>query len=463
MVDLARFRRILVALGVAVVVCVGSGAAVAQDQATARDELRDQIRYYSEQVRALRDSLAATGRDTLQAGEIESTIVQLSEAIGAITQQLAELELEVIDNRVSLRDGRGGQVTLDVPENLSEQLSTGLSSITRMFLDELPDTVHIGDMETGFTWTKGEQGLRFAPVKPRRERRVIDGGVVKVTDDLAVDTDEDVLGDVVAVMGDATVAGLVRGDVVVVLGDLHLAETAEVQGKIVVILGQMDRDPGAKVADVTVVNPGGAGARSGLADLYRGWGALVAFQGLFLVLLMLALLLLAFVSRDRVTALVDVAERRTGPCVGLGALALVGGHVVVLGLSALLVLTVIGIPVALLVLAALLLLDLAAIGIGAILVGRMVCRRLGWACPMPWRELIVGFVVLQTLPFLASLLSVTLGSSAPIMALAWLGGLLKLLSFVAGLGALLIGRFGGRRSRPVADLPPATIIDSSPR
>jgi hypothetical protein len=463
MADLARFRRILVALGVAVVVCVGWEAAVAQDQSAAREELREQIRHYSEQVRAMRDSLAAAGGDTLQTGAIESTIVQLSDAIGAITQQLAELELEVIDNRVSLRDGRGGQVTLDVPENLSEQLSTGLSSITRMFLDELPDTVHIGDMETGFTWTKGEHGLRFAPVTPKRERRVIDGGMVKITDDLAVAADEDVHGDVVAVMGDAEVAGLVRGDVVVVLGDLHLAETAEVEGKIVVILGRMDRDPGAKVADVTVVNPAGDGSRSDLSRLFRGWGALAAFQGLFLVLLMLALLLLAVVSRDRVTALVDVAEGRPGPCVGLGALALVGGHAVVLGLSALLVLTVIGIPVALLVLAALLLLDLAAIGIGAILVGRLVCRRLGWACPMPWRELIIGFILLQSLPFIASLLSVTLGSSAAVMALGWAGGALKLLSFVAGLGALLIGRFGGRQIRPASHLPPGTLLDSPPR
>lgn len=463
MADLARFRRILVALGVAVVVCVGAGVAAAQDQSAARDELREQIRYYSEQVRAMRDSLAASGRDTMQADEIESTIIQLSEAIGAITQQLDDLELEVVDNRVSLRDGRGGQVTLDVPDNLSEQLSTGLSSITRMFLDELPDTVHIGDLETGFTWTKGDHGLRFAPVTPKQKRRVIDGGMVKITDDLEVAADEDVHGDVVAVMGDAEVSGLVRGDVVVVLGDLHLAETAEVQGKIVVILGQMDRDPGAKVADVTVVNPGGAGSRSDLSRLSRGWGALVAFQGLFLVLLILALVLLAFVSRDRVNALVDVAERRPGPCVGLGALALVGGHAVVLGLSALLVLTVIGIPVALLVLSALLLLDLAAIGIGAILVGRLVCRRLGWACPVPWRELIVGFVLLQTLPFLASVLGVTLGSTAPVMALSWAGGALKLLSFVAGLGALLIGRFGGRQAQPASDLPPGTLLDSPPR
>lgn len=460
MSGLIRIRPLLGAISLVAVVCCGAQPLAAQDQAASREALREQIRQYSELVRAMRDSLASQEQDTLQTRQIESTIIELSDAVGAITRQLSDLELEVIDNRVSLRDGRGGQVTLDVPENLSEQLSVGLSSISRMFLDQLPDTVQIGDVETGFTWSMGDHGIQFVPRKAQRDRRIIDGGLVKITDDVAVAADEDVSGDVVAVMGDAEIAGLVRGDLVVVMGDVRLAETAEVQGQIVVVLGQLERDPGAVVGDMTVIDPGGAGSRGDLGAFFRGWGALVAFQGLFIGLLLLALLLLAIVPRGRVLAVVDVASARPGACLAVGLVALVGGHAVVLGLSVLLVLTVIGIPVALVVLAALLTVDLAGIAIGAILVGRLACKRLGWACPMLWRELLVGFFLLQAIPFLASLLGVVLGSTALAATLAWLGGALKVATFAIGLGALLIGRLGVRASRsPEPAGPPRTLLD----
>lgn len=460
---LIHIRRLLGAISLVVVVCCGAQPLAAQDQAAKREALREQIREYSELVRAMRDSLALQEQDTLQTRQIESTIVELSDAIGAITRQMSDLELEVIDNRVSLRDGRGGQVTLDVPENLSEQLSAGLSSISRMFLDQLPDTVQIGDVETGFTWSMGDHGVQFRPRKVQRERRIIDGGLVKITDDVAVAADEDVNGDVVAVMGDAEIAGLVRGDLVVVMGDVRLAETAEVQGQIVVVLGQLERDPGAAVADVTVIDPGGAGSRGDLGAFFRGWGALIAFQGLFVGLLLLALLLVAIVPRERVLVLVDVAAARPGMCLAVGMVAAVAGHAVVLGLSVLLVLTVIGIPVALVVLAALLVVDLAGISIGALLVGRLTCNRLGWACPMLWRELLVGFILLQTLPLLSSLLGVVLGSTALAMVLAWVGGALKLATFAMGLGALFIGRLGARSGKlePVAT--PPTMLDPPTR
>lgn len=461
-----RLRRLLGALSLVVIVCCGASPLAAQDQAATREALRDQIREYSELVRAMRDSLARQAvqeQDSLQTRQIESTIIELSDAVGAITRQLSELEVEVADNRVSLRDGRGGQVTLDVPENLSEQLSTGLSSISRMFLDQLPDTVQIGDVETGFTWAMGDHGIQFKPRSAHRERRVIDGGLVKITDDASVAADEDVNGDVVAVMGDAEIAGLVRGDLIVVMGDVHLAETAEVQGQIVVVLGQLEREPGAVVADVTVVSPGGAGAPGDLGAFFRGWGALAAFQGLFIGLLLLSLLLLVLVPGDRVLAVVDVASARPGPCLAMGLVALFGGHAVVLGLSVLLVLTVIGIPVALVVLAALLVVDLAGIAIGAVLVGRLACDRLGWACSALWQALVVGFVLLQALPLLASLAGVMLGETAAVTALAWIGGLLKLVAFTIGLGALINGRFGIRTDRVATPGAPGNLLNPPPR
>ncbi len=477
MTTMHRIWRHLGALCVAAVVCCGSGRALAQSSVPTpppasprapeapsreaeRDALKEQIRQYSAMVQAMRESLAVRDRSGDRAGDIEDTVIQLSEAVSSITDQLADLELDVGDNQVSLRDSRGGQVTLELPENLSEQLSAGISSITRMFLEEMPDTLRIGETQTGFTWDVGRNGLQIIPVQPRLERRVIEGGIIKIRDDMDVAADEDVLGDAVAVLGDVMVAGRIRGDLVVVLGDVHLAETAEIEGQVISILGRLEREPGAKVASVTVINPGRASAPEDLLDLSRGWGSFLIFQVLFVGLVLLVLLLLAVVPRARVNALVDTAERRLGPCLGVGLLAVLAGHAVVIGLAVILVLTVIGIPVALLALVGLLLLDLAGIGVGAMLVGRMICRRFGLECPRPWRELLLGMILLHTPSFLASFFAVVGAPALIVVPLAWLGGLLKLLAFSAGLGALLLSRFGGQRTPLVA---PSVSLDPLPK
>ncbi|MEZ4387593.1 MAG: hypothetical protein R3D98_08460 [Candidatus Krumholzibacteriia bacterium] len=454
-------RRHLTRLGLLVAVCLASGGALGQTgapppppeaprsaEAASREALKAEIRKYSALVQAMRESLAVREDGAQRTDEIEATVRDLTAAVGAITEQLADLELNVEDNQVSLRDGRGGQVTLEIPDNLSEQLSSSISTFTRRFLQDMPDTVRIGDTQTGFTWDLGQNGLQIVPLHPRRERRVIEGGLVKVRDDLEVAADEDVLGDAVGVLGDATIAGRIRGDLVVVLGDVLLTETAEVDGRVVTVLGRLDREPGAKVASVTVVSPGRAALSADFFDVTRGWGSFLVFQGLFVGLVILALLLLAIVPRARCLALVDAAERRPAPCLGLGLLAVLAGHAVVVGLAAILVLTVIGIPVALLALVALLLLDLAGVVVGAMVVGRTLCRRLGLGCPHLWRELLLGLLVLHLPAFLASLLGAFGAPGLLVGVIAWFGGLVKLVAFAIGLGALLLSRFGGQPGRP---------------
>jgi hypothetical protein len=413
-----------------------------------REALKEQIRTYSELVQAMRESLAVREGNASQVAEIEQTVDELSRAIGEITDQLADLQLDVVDNRVRLRDGQGGEVTLEIPEDLPDQLSAGLSSITRMFLEEMPDTVRIGEFETGFTWDRDAGRLRVSPMAPTGEKRVIEGGLVKIRDDMEIAANEKVVGDAVAIMGDAQVAGRVVGDLVVVMGDALLEETAVVDGQVITILGRLDRADGAEVGSVTVINPGVATLSDDIFDTGGGWIAFGSYQLLFVLLLACVLLLLALAPARRREVLVETVQGRPLPSLGLGLLAVLVGHGLMLGLAAILVLTVIGIPVALLVLVALMLLDLAGIGLGSLAVGRWICARQGLGCPRPWRELILGMLVLHVPAFLSSLLGAVAAPAGLVMLLAWFGGFIKLITFCVGLGALLLSRFGTPQATP---------------
>lgn len=416
--------------------------AARQAREAEKDALKEQIRQYSAMVQAMRETLAARETGEARADEIERTVMQLSEAIGEITMQLEDLQLDVIDNRVTLRDGRGGEVAVEIPEDLPEQLSAGLSSITRMFLEEMPDTVRIGEIETGIAFDRESGGLRFFPSPQRKPRRVIEGGLVKIRDDMEVAANEDVDGDAVAVMGDAVIRGRVAGDVVVVLGDVLLTETAVVDGQVYAILGHLDREEGAEIGGVTVISPGDAGFSGELFGGADGWITFVGYQFLFVILLACVLLMLALTPPIRREALIETVRMRFWPASGLGLLVLGVGHLLVIGLAAILVLTVIGIPVAALVLIALMLADLAAIGVGSLAFGRVLCSRAGLACPRPWRELVLGMMIIHTPSFLASLAAAVAVPSVLVLPLTWLGIALKIGVICAGLGAILLRRFG---------------------
>ena len=71
--------------------------------------------------------------------------------------------------------------------------------------------------------------------------------LVKVADDIHVAAGEKIEGDVVAVMGNIVIDGIVLGDVTAVMGDIKLGPKAVVEGKLNVLAGQLQRDRGATV------------------------------------------------------------------------------------------------------------------------------------------------------------------------------------------------------------------------
>ncbi len=450
--------------GLVVAALPANGATPApDDRAAMRDSLRAEIARYAEMVAALKDSVAALDGDDAarrqRMAELDAAVAEITRSIAEVTDQIARIEMQVEDGRISFSDGEGGRLSVTIPEDFGEQLGRGLESITRVILEEIPDTVHVGDREAGFNFTWDGRGVGLAPAAPKPPR-VIEGGLVGFQDDITVAADELVLGDVVAVMSDAVIEGKVQGDVVVVMGALTLGEGAVVDGEVVSVMSSLDRAESAQVGSMTVINPGPALLPGALTSFGSGWISFWSWQLLFVLLAMLTLFVLALAPRHRLDAVMATAAEKPVESLGLGLVAALAGHALVVGLGVILAVTVIGIPVALLVVLLVALLDLAAVGIGALLVGRRACAAFGWGCGHTWRSLMLGLVILHV-PALLAFLVATAGMPVGLaLLLTWLSRLIKFLAFSVGLGALLISRLGGRR-RPAVNEPLEPVIEGA--
>ncbi|MFO7653793.1 MAG: hypothetical protein R6X25_08195 [Candidatus Krumholzibacteriia bacterium] len=438
----------------ALLVVVGVGLATAQaapppptprerprplPPSTERDSLLAQVREYSRLVAGLRDSLAGPGghRDSIDAARreiIEVTIQEFSGALAELRDELDRFDLRIEDNVIALRDRAGGEVSVHVPRDIGERFSEGITAITRRILEELPDTLRIGDKTHGWTVP--------LPSSLPRPRRIIDGDAVRLRDDIIIAADEEVRGNVVVLFADGVISGVVRGDVVVLFGDLWVEEGAEISGTVVV-LGRFDRGQDAQVGSVTVIDPlHGGGMTVGPWLLFEGWVGFLVIQGLFAVTVVLAALVLLLLPRGRLDVALNTAAARTGRSLAVGLLAATLGHGAVILLSALLVLTIIGIPIAVLLLLAMGLVALVAIAVAAAALGRRICAVAGLACTRPWLIGILGIFLLHLPVFVASLVGALAGGSGLASALALAATLVVAAAYVIGLGALLQSRFG---------------------
>jgi hypothetical protein len=484
--------RLLALLGVWVLTALptladpadGSGAAprrveVGRDHNAVRDSLRVEARRYSRIAAALRDSVAHLDHGQATAArkrEIEATIDELTSSLGQISQELEGLEIQLTDKAIRLRDEHGGSVSIEIPDHLDENVARGLGTLTRVILDELPDSIRTAlpreldelrnvpappDPPRG-----GERADRPAPTTPPNvawsrifggdllhKTRIVEGDIVKIRDDAIVKPNEVVRGNVVAVMGDALVEGQVEGNVVVVLGDMQLGEDAQVGGRVISVLGRLDRDQDAEVGSIAVINPGSF-TDLDAGDLIAGkgtWFSFVAAQVLLLLVVLLVIILMVSVPQGRLETASAMLARRPLECFGLGLLVAIGGHVILAAVLGILVLTIIGIPVALLVLLGLVLLDLLAVGIVCLNLGRRLCHKFSLACSRLWAMAILGMLVVHVPNFLSALLAWQGGAAPVAAALFVLGATLKVLVYCLGLGSLVASRFGTREPATVGE------------
>jgi hypothetical protein len=420
----------------------------------ARESLLVEVRKYTQLLTTLRDSLQEVEREGLgdqRAGkELDLAFEELGGAISELSDQLSGLNLDIGDQSISLRDRNGGGIQIDIPENLGEQISRGLSSITAAILSELPDTL---DLQAEARRLPEVLRVR-RPVPPRRVRS---GDAIKLWDDILVDEDEEIHGNVVVVFGNAMVAGRVDGDVIGIFGDVELGARAEVSGQVFA-LGRLYQDDTAKVdGDVVVLNPPFLPNEfEGLDTFFRGgWLSFLARQVEFLLIALLVLLLLVILPERRLKSARQALSDHPGGCFGYGLLATLLGHVGLVVLFLVLVLTVIGIPLALLLVLGYIAFGLTAVTLAALQVGARACASLHISWRQPWTVALCGLALLHLISFLSSVL----GLWPPLRPLAILFGVLgiavKFLAFCYGVGAIVLSRLGSRQAadEPVEGMP----------
>jgi len=419
-----------------------------------RDSLLREIQVNTRLIRQLRDSLVVEdgerGLSEVQRLRFEHSIDDISEVIESISGELGRMELEIQDNTIRLVDERGDGIIIRIPENLDETLSEGLQAVTRMVLENLPDTLSVPDESRTWSWS------RFGVPAPEKPRRVSEGNIVRVGDNLLVGGREDVRGTAVVVLGDAEIEGRVDGNVVVVFGNLLLDDHAEVTGTVVTVGGRYDRGQGAEVGDEFIL-PLFGGLR-GIRSLFseRGGGTFVACQGLFVFMLAVALLAVMGAPAKRFRRVTQTLEANPIGSAGMGALVTLVVHLGAIVLAAVLVLTVVGLPLALLLAAAMLVAGVVATSVAAAVVGERICASRG-GCPSRVLAVTIGMTVLHLPSFLGSLLGMVaaLGSVGAVFSV--LGAGIKIVAYLLGIGALVFSRLGSTRLKTETPAEPASV------
>ena len=309
-------------------------------------------------------------------------------------------------------------------------------------------------------------------VEPERSERKLraHGDRVNIFGDVRVREDEEISGQVVAVLGSVQIDGEVGDQVVAVLGSVELGPKAVVRGDIISVGGRVHRTEGAQVrGGVTEVALGHVNLPDvipvigGVGLLSLGdFGAVPRLIGsTFRLLLLIILGVMAYLIARR--SVESSAERvQDNPVkvtfVGLAAGLLIGP--VLFLTSFVLVLTIIGIPLLLLIpfiIAFLVLLALVGFTGTALAIGQWASRRFGIGTTAGMATVVLGIVLILLPLMLARVIALGGWATAPFsftLGAAAFG--LELLVWAAGFGAVLSNVFGGWRARRSAAVPATT-------
>lgn len=408
-------------------------------RASARqDSLRSAIRQRLHRIETLQDSLK-TAHDP----QVAQAMQGLEQVIKEMEAQLQDLDVRIDERRLQVSNP-SGNIQIEFPADWSEKVSQGLSAITATILAELPDTLDLENEISKFRQqTHAFNWDVFADEPP--ERRIIGSEIVATGNDAVVESDERVTGNVVVLLGDATILGQVDGDVVVVGGSLTLADEAVVKGDAVLVFGKLRRDETAIVEGREVsVGVAGISTDDGL-NRFVGGGATGLLVLLPLgVLFGLTLLTVALMPAWRLAAVSDRLSAQPGRSLLVGLAWLVLGHFLFVVVVAVLAMTIIGIPLALMLGLAYIVLGLVALGIVAGRIGTRLC-----AARFPERLQSLGCIAAGLFVILSPAIIGAILTAVP--SLTGFGKMLELLAVVVqlpvyclGVGAILDSRFGGR-------------------
>jgi len=314
------------------------------------------------------------------------------------------------------------------------------SVVTEIRIDD--EGVRLGDREYG-----RDEGL-----SGRSTVRVIGEDIVQFGDDIIVEEDEAVEGDVVAILGSIVVNGVVEGDVVAVGGELNVGPRGEIDGDAVAVGGGVTKEPGARVRGETVSIGTGSGFRPRISPAFPGsflsrGGRLGILVVWIILIVVLGLIIMAIFRRGSEN--ICVRARKEAFKMGLfGLLGWVAFPILVL----VLLITIIGIPVAILVVPAFFL----ALLFGFIGVSYAVGSRLGNGHGRsPYASMALGVIALYGLLILAGIIGLPGGAFHVLgRVIGFIGWAVIFVAVTVGLGAVIMSKFGTAELKPKPATPP---------
>ena len=268
----------------------------------------------------------------------------------------------------------------------------------------------------------------------------VKGSVSSTRGDLTVGQDGRVDGDLVSFGGDIEVAGHVTGDVSSTGGDVTLRSGARIDGDVVCIGGTLTEEDDVHIGGqrVTAAGTFDRGSRAARHHERNAGHRLGAHLG-FLLFMLLVAWLLTLLAPGRTQAALDRARLEPGVATGFGALLLVlmvPGVIAVALVSAVLCITIVGIPLAIaLLLGYFVLLGLLLVWgatVGCALLGERLAARQAAVPPTLVRIAVTGVLALLGAILIGDLLHL-------IPVIGFIGTLVKVVAWAAFVWLTLFG------------------------
>lgn len=267
--------------------------------------------------------------------------------------------------------------------------------------------------------------------------------IVRFGEDVFVEADELVRGDIACFGGDVTVEGRVMGEVVVFGGNLYARSGAQINGDAVVIGGKIVEDPDVNIQGEKI-ELSGAIPFIGWAPQFAPHLQLVGFMTVpikFIVFLGIAFLILLIMG-TRIARSRSCLKLEYFKSFGWGLLVCFIGTFVVPILMVLLAITLIGIPLAILLVVCTVIVLFVGLTVFALDLGLRIKERMNLSTTNPYALVLIGSVAL--------FLPMFIGNGFMVISFIWgLGFTIKILAnlfilfgIICGIGALFSSRFG---------------------
>lgn len=318
-------------------------------------------------------------------------------------------------------------------ETLEGDQSTG-TQVEAVITDDGGLRIRVdSDMDLSETWTdeKRQKGVvRFGKDYEVGPDEIITDEVVIFGGNLVVMGK--IYGDAIVFGGRCRLDGEISGDIVVIGGDASLGPEAELNGDVVLIGGELEREPGSVIRGEQV-ELAGLFKDMGLPGLTLfGAGLGLIFWLSTLVMFLFIALLTAVLFPNQLESVADLVRREPAPSLAAGFLGLLAAVVVIVVLAV----TILGIPVAILLAVGMVALQYFGRAAICLSIGRWIFDRTGIRWAFPFWGMAVGYLAIRLVELIP-----------------FVGGVVRLLLFIAGLGCVTLAIWRSRKKAPEAPVP----------